>query len=276
MKGVLLCMFLLIATTLEAQFSFTLGTGAASVSMGRTSVCLNGPSAILGNQAVMIESPSFSLTANAARRYNIEGLDVFSIGAIYPTSLGHFGLSIQQYGFKGYKEQKVGLAYARKIAAQTGISIQGNILNLNQFEFGNKSFFSIEIGLYSRLSDRVYLGAHVFAPASRELDSEYGLPSRIRIGPRILIAENTDVFIEMEKVIDQDPIIKTGVAYRMNNVFKVRFGFIPEPSEFSFGFAYSFGQRLGIDGGFLYDQRLGLSPTVGIQYQSTETTETKQ
>ncbi|NNF35610.1 MAG: hypothetical protein HKN68_16000, partial [Saprospiraceae bacterium] len=94
-----------------AQFSFTLGTGAESVSMGRTSVCLDGPSAILGNQAAMIESNSFSLTANAARRYNIEGLDIFSIGAIYPTTLGQFGVSLQQYGFKGYKEQKFGLAY---------------------------------------------------------------------------------------------------------------------------------------------------------------------
>ncbi|NNF33183.1 MAG: hypothetical protein HKN68_03695, partial [Saprospiraceae bacterium] len=150
------------------------------------------------------------------------------------------------------------------------------ILNLTQFEFGSRSFFSIEIGLYSRLSERVYLGAHIFAPASQELDEEYGLPSRIRMGPRILVSENTDVFIEIEKVIDQDPFIKTGIEYRMNDVFAVRLGFIPEPSEFSFGFAYSFGQKLNIDGGFLYDQRLGLSPAVGIQYQSGGTTEIKQ
>ena len=268
MRVLLIILIITSSINLEGQFSFTLGTGTESISMGRTSVTLGGPSSVFGNQAMMIFVESFSLTANAARRYNIDGLDMFNVGVVYPSALGQFGLSIQQYGLKGYKEQKIGLAYSKKIATNSGISIQGDILNLQQFEFGNKSFISVEVGFISRLSDEITLGAHITSPASSDIDGQYSLPTRFRIGPKISLSNNTDIYLEIEKIIDQDPLIKTGLEYRMNDLFAIRMGFIPEPSEFSFGFAYSFAQTLSLDGGFLYDQRLGISPAVGLRYVS--------
>ena len=185
MRGIICLIFSCWSSLLIGQFSFHLGTGTESLSMGRTSVVLTGPSSIFGNQAAMIQSPSLSLTANASRRYNINGLDQFSVGVIWPQKLGTFGISLLQYGYKGYKEQKLGLAYARKLASETGISIQLNVLNLTQIEFGNKAYFSVELGVYSRISEIIHLGAHIFAPAGNTIDGVNGIPTKFRIGPSI-------------------------------------------------------------------------------------------
>ena len=266
MRGIFCLVFSLSVTVVLGQFSFHMGTGTESISLGRTSVTLTGPSSIFGNQGALIESSTFSLSANASRRYNINGLDLFSVGLIWPHSSGTFGFSILQYGLEGYKEQKLGLAYARKISKGTGIGVQFNYLNLSQLEFGNHGYFSLEVGLYSRLTDKIYLGAHIFAPGESRIEGDNGVPVRMRIGPSITFAENTIAYIEVEKTIDLDPILKFGMAYRMNEVFQVRLGFIPEPSEFSFGFGYAFGGSFKIDGGFMYDQRLGTTPSAGFHY----------
>jgi hypothetical protein len=252
--------------TTTGQLGFQLGGGAESNAMARTSATIKGAGSVLNNQATMVDVTSWAFTANASRRYNISGLDVLSFGAIYHSTLGHLGLVITQYGYEGYKEQKIGIAYAKKISSGTSIGIQADWMNLSLLEFGNSSFFTAEIGIYSELSENIHLGAHIFSPAGIAIDDEYDIPTRITIGPKFIISDNLEAYAEIEKVIDLDPAFKAAIAYKIQDQLTLRLGVIPSQSEYSFGFSYNFDKAVSVDGSFMYDQRLGTSPGVGIQY----------
>ena len=254
------------STLIFPQFGFDFAEGAKSISMGRSSVALSGPNSVLANQAGMVYTKDLDIALNASKKYNISGLNLFSLGLIKNTGYGTFGIALYQFEFDAYKEQKVGLAYARKLSEGLSIGIQFDYLNLVLPEFDNHSYITSEIGIYSEISPVVHLGGHIYSPFNIVIDNDSQVPTRFRLGPKFIISDDVVAYTEIEKVIDLPAVLKLGISYLLENNFQFLMGVVPTLSEFSFGFSYTFDDSYNVDGGFIYDQRLGITPALGISY----------
>ncbi len=266
-KGIFIS-FLLVLHFLpaDAQLGFDFAGGPEHLGLGRATVSMKGLSSIFSNQAGLAFVEGFGIEANALRRYNIQGLDLFSLGIAHQVGEGAFGLSIAQYGFDTYKEQKLGLAYARKMSSDFSASLQFDLMNIRVSEFGNRFFFSFELGLYSEISNTVHLGVHIFSPAGISLDEDYNIPARFRMGPKFILSPELNVYVEFEKIIDLDPAVKLGIDYAFQRNFRLRLGIIPTLSEYSFGFSYRFQDTMDLRGSASYDGILGTTSSIGFAY----------
>ncbi|HMQ07787.1 MAG TPA: hypothetical protein PKC30_10840 [Saprospiraceae bacterium] len=265
-NGILLITCLTFFTASHAQLGFELAGGPEHLSLGRATVSMKGLSSIFSNQAGLTYVNGFGIEVNALRRYNIQGLDIFSLGTALQVGDGAFGLTLAQYGFDTYREQKFALAYARKMSRDFSASLQFDVMNVRVAEFGNRLFFSFEAGLYTEISKTVHLGVHIFSPAGVSFDEEYNIPSRIRMGPKFILSPELDVYIEFEKIIDLAPALKLGIDYGFRESFSLRFGVIPTLSEYSFGFNYRFQNAMEIRGSASYDGLLGISSGFGFAF----------
>lgn len=248
------------------QLGFELAGGASQKGLAGITSSNTGSSSILGNQAGMVEVDKFSAELAASRRYNIKGLDLFELGLTYTTNSGSFGLSLIQYGLDEYKETKIGLAYAKRLDSKSSIGIQLDALGLTVPEFGSKISYTVEVGFYSKMTSSIHLGAHLFSPVSIELNEGNIIPTRLRLGPKFIISEDLNAFLEFEKIIDSDPSFKAAILYRFEKNISFAIGVIPTHSEFSFGFTYQFHSDISMSGAFQYDDLLGTTPSVGMSY----------
>ncbi len=266
-KGICITILLIMhIQTAEGQLGFDFAGGPEHLGLGRATVSMKGLSSIFSNQAGLAFIEGFGIEANALRRYNIQGLDLFSLGVAYQVGEGAFGISMAQYGFDSYKEQKLGLAYARKMSSDFSASLQFDLMNIRVSEFGNRFFFSFELGFYSEISNSVHLGVHVFSPAGISLDEDYNIPARFRMGPKFILSPELNVYVEFEKVIDLDPALKLGIDYAFQRNFRLRLGIIPTLSEYSFGFSYRFQDSMDLRGSASYDGILGTTSAIGFAY----------
>ena len=77
-----------------------------------------------------------------------------------PTEQGTFGLSISQYGYDLYNENKVGLSYGLMLSENFSMGIQLNYLNTQIAEsYGSTSGFTGNIGMHGKLSDEIRVAA---------------------------------------------------------------------------------------------------------------------
>ena len=51
---------------------------------------------------------------------------VYTLGAAVPTRLGNIGIQLNYAGFKNFRENKIGLAYARKLGKLVDVGGQCN------------------------------------------------------------------------------------------------------------------------------------------------------
>ena len=110
---------------------------AEILSMGNTIAARSGAHAIFGNQAGLATLENSNLLISTERRFNLSELSSHSAGAAIATKAGTFGLAINYFGFSEFNEQKIGLAYARKLGKRFNVGAQVDYLGTRIKEFGN-------------------------------------------------------------------------------------------------------------------------------------------
>ena len=180
----ILAMAILLASSLvlEAQNGASPAAGARSVAMGGANVTFTDVSSALTNQAGLAGLTEFSAMVAAEQRFLITEIRSFSAAAAYPTRSGTFGVTLNYFGFEGYNEQRIGLAYGRKLFDQLYFGGQVLALTTRIPEYGSQTNLTFEAGLISPISERLMIGVHVFSPVRvRLLEDEY-LPTILKIG----------------------------------------------------------------------------------------------
>lgn len=242
--------------------------GARGAALGNASVTFQDIHAALSNQAGLAHIEEFSVLAYGERRFM--GLNQFSFAAALPSSeLGTFGLVVQQLGVADFSEQKVGLAYARKLSKRLALGAQFDYLSLRIPTYGIARLLTFELGLQAEVSERVQLGAHVYSPMRVRIGEERVLPTLLKIGGSYRASGELQVFVELEQDIDFPLRGKVGLEYQPTEVLFLRLGFATSPTLASFGIGLKLG-ALHLDFSSSYHQLLGLTPAFGLRYQLPE------
>ncbi|MBK7871497.1 MAG: hypothetical protein IPJ74_12885 [Saprospiraceae bacterium] len=267
MKKILFILLIFNTLISIAQNGTPLTGGARGAAMGNASVAFTDINSAFSNQAGLANLQSLSFTALAEQRFFISELQTLSVAAALPTASGTFGLTINHFGFEGFNQQKIGVAYARKLLDELSIGAQILALNTRIPEYGSKASFTFELGFLMQVLPELRLGVHTYSPMQIELVEGENLPTVFKIGLAYLPSERVTCSAEVEKDIDFPARAKFGIEYQLVEQFNLRVGAATNPTNLAFGVGYGLKNGLIFDLASVYHQFLGFTPTVSVSFQ---------
>lgn len=221
------------------------------------------------NQAGISGLNKFSAGIFYESRFMIDELSLTAGTVVIPVKAGVFGLSFYQFGEGTYKENKLGLAFAKQLTKNLNFGIQldyfSNRLPENSKVFG---FATFEAGLIYSPNKKLFFGAHVFNPILNGIETQEGKlksPTLFRIGGHYQFDEMVIVTFETQKDLIHPLILKTGIEFSPVKNMALRFGVSGKPINYTAGLGFTF-RKITTDISFGYHGNLGITPSVSLQY----------
>jgi len=265
-KGCLIFVMFFLIVNIWAQGNFP--TGGKSESMAGASVTNRDLWSAFNNQAGLAYVRNMSAGIIYENNFLLKELGSKAGAFALPVNSGTFALSVYQFGFNLYNENKIGLAYAMPLSENFSAGVQVDYLLTQLAEnYGRKGLFTFELGLMAKLTDKLYMGAHVFNPARVKLTDyiEERIPTHIRFGFNYIFSDKVNLVAEVEKDINYKPIFKVGIDYEIVKNVYVRTGVANNPSVFAFGFGVNM-KKFKVDFGTSKHNALGYSPALSVMY----------
>lgn len=266
--------FIFFCSCSTALFAWTdnFGAGARSAALGNASVTLSDIYAAQNNQAGLAGVKSLSGGFYYENKFLTKDLSAKGALLALPTKSGVFGLTVNSFGGKNYKENKLGLAYGKSFGDVISAGIQLDYLGTSIGEgYGKSSAFTVEAGLQARLLKNLFVGAHIFNPVRAKV-ADYNnekAPTILKFGLRYNFSDKLFLCSEVQKDIDLKPVIKAGIEYQIVKDFYLRAGVSTNPVQNSFGFGYK-AKYFKIDVAAAYHQTLGYSPQIALSFNLGE------
>lgn len=243
--------------------------GARTIGMGNISVVGTSFHSLYNNQAALAYHQKMTAAIDYDQGFFVDkSLSIKSAGFTLPTGFGTLGLSMRYFGNSLYHEQKIGLAYGKGLGKYLAIGVQ-----LDYFrtfignDYGSAQALSFEIGFYSKLSEDLEIGAHIFNPIGMKLshNNVEKIPIAFKLGLLYHVSEDLVIAAETEKVLDQKTSYKIGLEYLISKHFQLRTGIASQPILYTFGMGLLWNQWI-LDIGTGYHQTLGFTPRVSLQF----------
>lgn len=262
--------FLLFSFSLSNLFALgNYPTGARSLALSHAFISISDIWSTFHNQAGLAQIKQLSAGVSYESKFMVDELSLTAGSLILPVNAGVFGFSFLQFGQGSFKENKIGLAFAKSLSEKLHAGIQldyfSNRLPENSSAFG---FATFEAGIIYSLNKKLFLGAHVFNPISNGIETLEGkqkMPIIVRIGGHYKFDEMILLTIETQKDTGNPFLIKTGIEFSPVQNLALRFGVSGKPVNYTAGLGYSF-ENITTDIGFSYHGNLGLTPSVSIQF----------
>lgn len=263
-----LVIYLIGFSTLIAQENHP--TGARSLALSHAYVSISDSWSTFHNQAGLAELNRISTSIFYESKFQIEELSLSAVSLVLPIQSGTFGISFSQFGKGNFKENKFGLAYAKKLSEKLQVGIQLDYFSKRFPENSNRfGFATFEAGLIYSPDKKLFLGAHIFNPISNGIKTSFGKqksPFIFRLGGHIQFSKMVMAIFETQKNMDYPVLIKSGIEFSPVNNLALRFGVSGRPINYTFGLAYKF-RNISTDFGFSYHGNLGFTPAVSIQFE---------
>ncbi|HNR54647.1 MAG TPA: hypothetical protein PKJ19_05745 [Flavobacteriales bacterium] len=189
-----------------------------------------------------------------------------------PLGKGTFGLSGDRFGYSLYNETKVTAGYAMRFGEGLRAAVQVDYLGVRLGEnYGSASAFAVEVGMQAKLTDALWVGAHVYNPNRVVIGGPYEdrIPTLLRAGFGYTFSKKLLMTLEAEKDIDRPERIRMGVEYKPNEVLYLRTGITTGPVQGHFGAGFRF-DRVDIDLAVAVRSQFGATPIIGVNYRFGE------
>ncbi len=221
-----------------------------------------------GNQAALAQTKFAGIGVYGERRFMQKETSMYTLGTAFPTRLGNFGLQLNYAGFKNFSENKIGLAYARKLGKLVDVGVQFNYYGYRIPAYGNASTINFEIGAMMHLTDKLNAGIQVYNPVGGKLGTsaslstkEEKLASAYKAGLGYDVSDQFFICAEIIKEEDKPVHVVAGLQYQFAKQFFARAGFIGESTTAYAGAGISWKNlRLDVSSG--YHPQLGFSPGI--------------
>ena len=242
--------------------------GARSLALSHAFISISDIWSTFHNQAGLTGIDGFSAGVFYESKFMVDELSLAAGSIILPVDAGTFGFSFYQFGKGEFKENKIGLTFAKQLSEQFSAAIQldyfSQRLPENSKAFG---FATFEAGIIYSPNNKLFIGAHVFNPIANGMETAEGKqksPTVFRVGGHYQFDDMILVTVETQKDLENPFIIKTGIEFSPVQNLALRFGVSGKPVNYTAGIGYTFG-KVTTDIGFSYHGNLGLTPSVSIQ-----------
>lgn len=216
-----------------------------------------------GNQAALAQTKQAGAGVFGERRFMLKETSVYTLGAAFPTRLGNIGLQVNYAGFKNFNENKIGLAYARKLGKMIDVGVQFNYYGYRVPAYGNASAINFEIGAMMHLTNKLNAGIHVYNPVGGKLgkSEEEKLASAYKLGFGYDASDKFFIGAEIIKEEDKAVNVIAGLQYQFAKQFFLRAGFVGESISAYAGAGIGW-RNLRLDISSAYHPQLGFSPGI--------------
>lgn len=266
-KACVSTLFLLACLQLNAQLGTTPILGAKSLSMGNTGTASEGIQSIYFGQAGLSTVEKFALEVSAEQRFTLSELSLASAALAFRVSnLGVAGLFISNYGLEEYREQKLGLSFARRLSEKISIGAQWSLNTIRISEYGSTGFIGIDLGIASQLTDKLSVGLHLANPLERDIVDSETTSRLINLGFQYTLSEKVYIMSDYRIISDHGNSFHFGIDYNIIEPLNFRMGIDTGGSSFHFGLAYGLNDNGSIQGGFANHQYLGITPALSVSY----------
>ncbi len=243
--------------------------GGRSAGMGYASVSLIDFWSLQNNQGGLGFYNNTTAGVYYENRFLIKELGLKSGGFVMPTNSGTFGVSFNSFGYSLYNEIKAGIAYGKSLGDKFSAGIQLDYLQTSIGEdYGKKRAVTFEVGLLSKVTNNLTVGAHIYNPIQAKL-ADYNderIPAVIRFGASYTFSEKALLAAEVLQEVSQKAMLKAGLEYHIIEPFYLRAGFSTNPGLTTFGFGVEI-KNLNIDIASSIHQSLGYSPQVSLYWK---------
>ena len=259
-KILLLTLLIFYANLLLAQ-SLRYSLAQPYISLSAYSSKQKDPLSFTGNQAALAQLKSAGIGVFGERRFLLSETSAYTLGASLPTHLGNFGIQLNYAGFKNFNENKIGLAYARKLGKLLDVGVQFNYYGYRIPAYGNASTLNFEMGAMLHVTDKFNAGIHVYNPVGGKLgkSKDEKLASAYKFGLGYDASDKFFISSEIIKEEDKPVNIIAGLQYHFAKQFFVKAGFVSESTTAYAGAGVAW-KNLRLDISSSYHPQLGFSP----------------
>lgn len=261
----------IFSDSINAQLGSPQNAGARGAAMGNASVTFTDVNSIFSNQAGLAFLEKLSFTVYSESRFLTTGIHSFLFAGAYPhEKMGTFGLAIHYFGVEAYREQKIGIAYARKLFKNLSLGVQVDYLGIQIPEYGSANTLTFELGILAKVNDELSLGAHAYSPVrvpvNLDSNADFDKISPVfKMGAAYSPSKQVTLTGEMEKNLDYPFRGKMGIEYCPISVLVIRGGVGTRPFLMSFGLGIRL-KSLDIAIASSYHQVLGFTPNLSLSY----------
>ena len=270
-------LFLIGLLLLSISYSaFSIGnqsSGARSLALGNANTNLYDVWSTNNNQAGLGLIKGFSLGISYENRFGLSELGLSNLNMAIPFKFGTFGLTVQQFGFSDYNENKFGLSYGMQLSSKVtlGGQIDYFLINIAEAQTTNKEAIAVELGMQIKATEKFQLAAHVFNLTNSELTGDYQekLPMVLTLGVKYDFSKKVFAVVDLEKNIDLPANLKAGIEYHPVDAFYFRGGINTYDFHFSGGLGAEI-KNFQIDLGFSHQTYLGYISQIALKYSIKE------
>ena len=246
-----------------------LPTSARFAGMGHAGITLVDLWSTSGNQAGLAGLEQAVGGAFFQQHWLAPDLAMQGLAFALPTKQGTFALSASSFGNSLYAQRSFCLAYAMKLNEGLRASVQLDYLNIRLGnDYGSTGAVTAELGVQARLTDHLWMGAHLYNPNRAKLGGPYAehVPTVLAVGLSYQFNEQVILAGEVSKDIDRPEQYHAGVEYRPIKALFLRTGISSGPAKAHFGAGLRMGQ-LDLDLAAVVRSQLGLTPMVNLNYR---------
>ena len=265
----LITIFLVFFLIQNSYSQFNKPFGARQAAMGNSAVVLSDIWSSYHNQAGLSKLDGITGGVHFSNAYNIKDIGTKTFAFGMPVSnIGNFGVNYTYFGYDLRNESKFGLAYAMALGKRFSAGVQIDYFLVRQgFDYGKKGTAVGEIGILAEPFDNFFVGAHLFNPWRSKLANyqDERVPTLLKFGIGYEFSEKVIMTMEVEKDIDLETIVKSGLEYNVVAGLFLRTGVSTNPVLYSFGLGYNYID-IQFDIAFINHEFLGYTSQFGLSY----------
>jgi hypothetical protein len=252
-------LFFLLNSAVPQSFRYSIAlpyTGLSAYSAGQPDLF-----SFTANQAALAAVKQAGIGIYGERRFLLKEISSYILAALLPAGRGNFGIQLNYSGFKDFNENKIGLAYARKLGEKLSVGTQFNHYGYRIPGYSSASFVNFEAGVLLHFSEKLNGGFHVSDPVKmKTINAGIEQPAAVySMGLGYDASANFFVGTEIIKEEDKPVNVITGIQYHFAKQFFAKAGLMSQSSLLFAGVGIGWANlRLDIAGS--YHPQLGFSP----------------
>ena len=187
---------------------------------------------------------------------------------VVPFRRNGIGLSLERYGINEFKEQIIGLNYAKGFGESFRMAIGLKYYQLNILNYGSAKAVAIDAGFQLKVSDKFTIASHMANPSLSKYKSLQGsnLPARLTLGTAFRFSDRLSMIVDIRKYFRHPVDGMTGIEYNIMKWFSLRGGVSVNPFKQYTGFGINFN-KMQIDVSVASHPSLGYTPQVALGYE---------
>lgn len=264
MKISIIAFIVILPNYLSAQQNF----GPRLTALGENSAAVADVWALRGNAAAITELETTAISINYIRHFLSQEISTQGLVAVIPIDNNFIGIAVNRYGLSSYNQNSISFAYAKKFGNQLSMAMTVNYHQLKITNYGSSNGFSVDVGFYYKIDQKLGLGAYVTNPSKQKfVNSEISapIPTSLNVGASYLLSDKVLIATTISKPIDNPVDVRLGLEYQLIKLLSLRAGVNANPFKQFAGFGVEI-RKLSIDFATAFDNNLGYSPQLALGY----------